>query len=124
MDINSLTIVIFGGSGDLTKRKLIPALYQLFRNNRVPQHFSILGVGRTKFDDVDYRIHLKESLLFNINIDEHNDKAIDNFLESVHYFTMDQSQVTEYSLLKKRLEQIDNTDGNFFVLSGYSTFTI
>ena len=55
-------IVIFGASGDLTKRKLIPALYRLFSRSMLPEHFSIIGVGRTAFTDASFRQHLLEEL--------------------------------------------------------------
>ena len=48
----SLVLVIFGGSGDLTKRKLIPSLYQLFKQDKLPIRFSVLGLGRTEYSDV------------------------------------------------------------------------
>ena len=44
-------IVIFGASGDLTRRKLIPALFHLFKNNQLPEKFAVLGVSRTELDD-------------------------------------------------------------------------
>ena len=45
------TLVIFGASGDLTKRKLLPAVYHLARNQRLPPRFAVIGVGRTQMDD-------------------------------------------------------------------------
>ena len=45
------TIVIFGASGDLTKRKLIPALFQLFMKERLAKDTRIVGVSRTEFSD-------------------------------------------------------------------------
>lgn len=111
--MKNLIMVIFGGSGDLTKRKLIPALYILFKKEKVPKTFSILGVGRTRYDDESYRIHLKESLGKFIKEDEWDNSVVENFLKSIHYLSMDQSQMSEYSILKKRLEQLDHGDGNY-----------
>ena len=48
-------IVIFGASGDLTKRKLIPALYYLWDNDLAPKNFAVLGVSRTKYSDDEFR---------------------------------------------------------------------
>ena len=45
-------LVIFGGSGDLTKRKLIPAVYNLYTKKLLPNNFAILGVGRTNPSDL------------------------------------------------------------------------
>ena len=45
--VDSHILVIFGGSGDLTKRKLIPAMYDLYKKDLLPKQFAILGVGRS-----------------------------------------------------------------------------
>ncbi|HTI36122.1 MAG TPA: glucose-6-phosphate dehydrogenase [Vicinamibacterales bacterium] len=55
-------LVIFGASGDLTNRKLLPALYQLARGQRLPAQFRVLGVARTSWDDEAFRAHFHESL--------------------------------------------------------------
>jgi glucose-6-phosphate 1-dehydrogenase len=61
--VNPTVIIIFGGNGDLTKRKIIPALYNLFLENRLPEKFAIIGTSRTEFTDEKYR----DSLLTGIN---------------------------------------------------------
>src|SRR5688500_14259507 len=55
-------LVIFGASGDLTRRKLLPAVYQLARGQRLPARFNVLGVARTPMTDEQFRQHLHESL--------------------------------------------------------------
>src|SRR3990172_8361752 len=49
------SLVIFGSSGDLSKRKLIPALYRLYKNRLLPEDFFILGTGRTEMDTWQFR---------------------------------------------------------------------
>jgi glucose-6-phosphate 1-dehydrogenase len=61
MDPAPLTLVIFGASGDLTARKLIPSLYRLASKHRLPDELRIVGVSRTPFSDGDYRKKLHES---------------------------------------------------------------
>jgi glucose-6-phosphate 1-dehydrogenase len=61
MDTSPLTVVIFGASGDLTARKLIPSLYRLANKERLPQELRIVGVSRTPFSDDAYRDKLHES---------------------------------------------------------------
>lgn len=56
------TIIIFGASGDLTQRKLIPSLFNLYRKGRLPEKFEILGFAGTKFTDESFRQHLREGL--------------------------------------------------------------
>ena len=56
------TLVIFGASGDLTKRKLLPAVYQLSRGQRLPARFNIVGVARTPMSDDEFRRQFQDSL--------------------------------------------------------------
>ncbi len=105
--MENLIFVIFGGSGDLTRRKLIPALYNLYKEKRVPVFFRILGVGRTQYNDETYRAHLKEYLSNQVRNDEWEEDVAQEFLASVHYFSMDQTLESEYIKLKERLGEID-----------------
>ena len=57
-----LSIVIFGASGDLTQRKLVPSLFNLFRKGRMPKQFRIIGYGNTAFSDDQFRAHLEEGV--------------------------------------------------------------
>ena len=56
--MSKFVMIIFGASGDLTKRKLMPALYSLYKDNRLPEEFSILGIGRTDYADDTYRDYI------------------------------------------------------------------
>src|SRR5262245_63394834 len=56
------TLVIFGASGDLTKRKLLPAIYNLARGQRLPARFNVIGIGRSHFSDDTFRDQLADSL--------------------------------------------------------------
>src|SRR5689334_14602970 len=55
-------LVIFGASGDLTRRKLLPAIYHLARNQRLPARFVVIGVARTPMSDDDFRKQFHDSL--------------------------------------------------------------
>ena len=50
-DLDNSAIVIFGVTGDLTRRKLIPAIYELFLNNRIPKNLWVIGFARKEWDD-------------------------------------------------------------------------
>lgn len=56
------TIVIFGASGDLTKRKLVPSVFNLFRKGRTPKQLRIVGYGNTSFTDKQFQAHLADGL--------------------------------------------------------------
>ena len=55
-------LVIFGASGDLTSRKLIPSLFSLYCKNLLPEGFAVLGVSRSELDDLSFRDKMAESL--------------------------------------------------------------
>lgn len=57
---STTTIIIFGASGDLTERKLIPALFSLHAKNRLPENLHIVGLSRTPYSHDDFRDHLRE----------------------------------------------------------------
>src|SRR5437763_11942719 len=59
---NPTIVVIFGASGDLTWRKLVPALYNLWRDEWITRQFSIIGVDRRGMTDEEFRKHLREGV--------------------------------------------------------------
>ena len=97
-------IVIFGASGDLTKRKLIPAIYQLFVNHHLPENFAILGTSRTTLTDNDFRSRITEFL-------PSGEESTSKFLTNVYYQPIEYDLNSDYILLKERLEQLRNSMG-------------
>jgi len=97
--------VIFGGTGDLTKRKLIPALYSLFERKKLPKNFAIVATGRKTINDLRTLID-----------GEINEVIWSEFCKMFFYFTFDFSAETEnYDRLKVFLDKVDNdfsTQGN------------
>ncbi len=59
---DGVSIIIFGASGDLTQRKLIPALYNLFRKSRLPEQFNIIGASRTAYSHDEFRAHMEKGV--------------------------------------------------------------
>ena len=57
------TIVIMGATGDLTSRKLIPALFDLYRNGGMPDRFSIVGCGRSDIDSQEFRARMQSAVI-------------------------------------------------------------
>jgi glucose-6-phosphate 1-dehydrogenase len=102
-------IVIFGASGDLAFKKLLPAFYDLFALDQLPSNFSILGVSRTDYSDQSYR----DALISALN--EHSrlkDERIHTFLEHIFYQTLNTSDPSEYGLLTQRLSHIRQASGS------------
>jgi glucose-6-phosphate 1-dehydrogenase len=107
-------LVIFGASGDLTKRKLIPALYNLFCNKLLPGQFAVLGVSRTTYSDDAFRKEMQTAL--NEFLDQKPDqKSLNSFLSRLFYQPVASNEGGDYATLKQRLSQLEsdlNTDGN------------
>ncbi len=95
---NPTLLFIFGGSGDLTNRKLIPALYNLYIDNYLPEKFFVIGVGRTKFSSQEeYRAKLLEGVMqFSRRKGEENGQW-KTFSESILYFEKDLLDDATYS---------------------------
>jgi glucose-6-phosphate 1-dehydrogenase len=100
----SFVYVIFGASGDLTKRKLIPALYSLYVNNMLTGNFAVLGLSRTQFTDEEFRAKMKEALEKYNETD--NTAKIDEFILRLYYssFVVDDQEF--YKKLGKQLETL------------------
>lgn len=114
---SELILIIFGASGDLTERKLIPALYDLKSQNLLPEKFAVLGVGRTEMTDDSFRDKMKtavhEYLDKNAKI---NEEVLNCFLPCLHYQAINTSNKEDYGKLKTRLTELDNeyqTNENF-----------
>ncbi|BEG98412.1 glucose-6-phosphate 1-dehydrogenase [Bacteroides sedimenti] len=112
MKPQSLVMVIFGASGDLTRRKLIPALYLLYKHNRLPENFAILGVARTAFTDDEFRERIHLQLLRFVKPEDVNEEKIRSFVSLINYFPMDPADPDEYLRLQPRLLKLDQMIGN------------
>lgn len=103
---NPTVIIIFGGNGDLTKRKIIPALYNLFLENRLPEKFAIIGTSRTKFTDKQYR----DSLLEGINEFSRTGKAKkedwSQFSSNISYQAANIDDIDSYNAFELTITQL------------------
>jgi glucose-6-phosphate 1-dehydrogenase len=100
------TVVIFGASGDLTRRKLVPALLDLSRQGVLPPGFTILGVSRTPMSDDQFRDHLREGLREFGEITDQESSLWSAFARGIRYLAMDPSRSEEYGTLRTVLEEI------------------
>lgn len=112
-------IVIFGASGDLTKRKLVPALYDLFQNKSMPQHFAVLGVSRTPYSDDEFRSYLQENV--REFAQRYDDASWNDFTKRLHYHPGDAAKPSDMGGVKNRMceltQQHQTTDNVLFYLS-------
>ena len=106
-------VVIFGASGVLTKRKLLPALYHLQQSGFLPEDIAVLGVARRSLEDF-FPGDMREGILAGGGVDE-NDPKLAPFMERVQYYAMNFDDDAGYDGLKKKLADMDakfNTQGN------------
>lgn len=104
-------IFIFGGSGDLTYRKLIPALYNLYIDEYLPNNFHIFGVGRNPFTNTAYKTHLKKGVLeFSRRKTEIKNKWA-AFAQHVEYAKLDLVQDKTYKSINSKIEKLENQWG-------------
>ncbi len=104
---DNLILVIFGASGDLTKRKLIPSLFELHEQNLLPEHFAVLGVGRTNMGNEDFRSKMRDAL-FEFGGKNKETDGVDNFIEQLFYISIDTAESDDYAKLAEQLEEINS----------------
>ena len=105
-------IVIFGASGDLTRRKLIPALYHLFKNNQLPEQFAVLGASRSELDDASFRDAMRQNLIEKENA---GGQTLDDFCTRLYYQPLNTADRDDYGKLVPRLDALHaeyQTGGN------------
>ncbi|MFM9914186.1 MAG: glucose-6-phosphate dehydrogenase [Rhizobacter sp.] len=100
----SFDLVFFGGTGDLTWRKLMPALFQAFRHGKLPQGGRILSVARDEQSDDRYRAWLKERFQDVEGGKRPTDEEFSRFAELLHYRRMDLSHPEDYAGLKQWID--------------------
>ncbi len=105
------SIVIFGGSGDLAQRKLVPSLFNLFRKGRLPTPFCILGYGKTPFTDDQYREHLAEGLRQFASF-QFEQSEWDGFAANIYFQSGQYDQLKDYQALGRRLDNVEGGNGN------------
>jgi glucose-6-phosphate 1-dehydrogenase len=127
--IEPTILVIFGGTGDLTWRKLVPALFSLFRDHRLPGHFAIIVLGRGKLSDNALTRHLLQG----VNKFSRRGRVTRNdwteFSKRVHYQPGDYQELRTYTRLTKecmKLEKAWGTKANliFYMATPPSLFGV
>jgi glucose-6-phosphate 1-dehydrogenase len=111
-------VVIVGATGDLTARKLVPALFNLYLNDGLPDSFRIVGCGRTKLNDQQFRKKMEKALMAKGIMDNSKWQA---FSDVLHYRSVDYGELDSFINLAKFLRKLDKkhkTQGNkFFYLA-------
>ncbi|HEX3571931.1 MAG TPA: glucose-6-phosphate dehydrogenase [Acidobacteriaceae bacterium] len=102
-------VVIFGASGDLTKRKLLPALFHLEQAGNLPANFAVVGVARRPLAD-SFAPDMKEGIVEGGGV-EADDPKLSQFVSRISYYAMNFDDGNGYDGLKQHLAQIDQQQG-------------
>ncbi|HEY4753144.1 MAG TPA: hypothetical protein VIH37_07655, partial [Candidatus Limnocylindrales bacterium] len=103
--------VLFGATGDLAHRKVVPALFQLWRTHLLPHEFTVICVGRRPYTDDAFRAELKASLDQFSRVLPVDDEAWDDLASRISYHRGDFNDPGAYSALADRLDEIDGERG-------------
>lgn len=109
-------LVIFGASGDLTARKLVPSLYNLYEAGQLPKNFVVLGASRSDMTDEDFRnrVVLKSKYLKE-KLKDKNKEEVKKFADIFYYEDLGKAYDVDYAPLRKRVGNLNDekgTEGN------------
>lgn len=107
------SVVIFGASGDLTKRKIIPSLYRLFTSNLLPEPFFVIGAARSVMNDSDFRNSMEEAVKSESR--DFSESSWQTFSEMLYYTALEYDLQDSYAGLRDKLldlEKKHDTEGN------------
>jgi glucose-6-phosphate 1-dehydrogenase len=110
------TLVIFGASGDLTKRKLLPAVYSLSRGQRLPARFSVIGVARSEMTDEQFRQQFQDSLREFVKVADPGDEVTRSLEAQMYFVSGEMDDPGLYARLAARLNEI-GSEGVLYYLA-------
>jgi len=106
----NLIIVIFGASGDLTSRKLMPSIFSLKTQNLLPERFAVIGTGRTGIIPEDFRKKIRDSIN-NYSEEDVDKEKVRMFVENLYYISIDNSNAGDFIRLRNYIFDIDKSYG-------------
>ena len=116
------TILIFGASGDLTRRKLIPALYNLRRKGRLADDTNIVGYARRPYNDQDFRIRMQDGIM-EFSQSTYAPGLWGAFAPTLRYFQGDLSTEQDFIRLQNYLQKLESGPANrLYYLATSPTF--
>jgi glucose-6-phosphate 1-dehydrogenase len=99
--------VIFGGTGDLTWRKLVPALFALSQDRGLPSNFSIIAVGRVEFSEEKLRSHFRDGVKKFSGRGNVKASEWSKFASHIHYLQGDYKKLRTYATLRKQCAKLE-----------------
>jgi glucose-6-phosphate 1-dehydrogenase len=104
-------VVIFGASGDLTKRKLVPALYRLTQERLLPAEFAIIGFARSPMTHEEFRAKMKDAILTYSEAKSIDEAVWESFAKGIFYVSGDVNDPEAYKRIRELLDQVDRERG-------------
>jgi len=101
-------LLLFGATGDLSQRMLLPSLYGLHADGLLPEGLTITGTARSDYDDAGFRAFAREALDHFVPADRKDDSAVGSFLERLFYQRLDASKTEGFAALAEKLGDISN----------------
>ncbi len=116
-----MTFVLFGATGDLAKRKIFPALYNLYLEKKLPNPLSIIGLGRSEMSDQEFQHNVEQSIRTFSRRIENGDDHMSAFLDVFRYSVLDATKAEDFgkllNLVKKRENELNIPENRMFYLS-------
>ncbi|GMH12562.1 hypothetical protein Nepgr_014403 [Nepenthes gracilis] len=103
----ALSIIVVGASGDLARKKIFPALFALFYEDRLPQNFTVFGYARTEMSDEELRNMISETLTCRVEKRDNCDEKMDQFLRRCFYHSGQYSSKEHFLELDNKLKQAE-----------------
>ncbi|MBC3931523.1 glucose-6-phosphate dehydrogenase [Undibacterium curvum] len=117
------TFVLFGGTGDLAKRKIIPALYSAFVNGRLDADFRFIGAARERLEDQEYRQRVADSIAqYAAKVSGGSPEKLAAFLDLTHYAKIDARIPEDFNTLKASLRTSETHATLFYLATGPDIF--
>ena len=104
-------LVIFGATGDLTSRKLVPALYNLAHEGQLPPSFAVVGFARRPKSHEEFRAELRQAVDQHARFQPVNPAVWEAFASRIYYHQSEFGDADGYTRLEKFLEQVDRQHG-------------
>lgn len=102
-------LVVFGASGDLARRKIVPAVYRLWKSGLLPGEFVVLGTGRAPLTDEDFRVEMRKALAEYLEGGEFDEAGYGEFAAHLCYQRLDYGRVGDFEELGRRLRTLEGT---------------
>ncbi|WP_173916404.1 glucose-6-phosphate dehydrogenase [Halobacillus sp. Marseille-Q1614] len=118
--MDSMSFILFGSTGDLAKRKIYPALYNLYMEQAMPESFSVIGLGRRTLSQEEFQGRIEDAV-YTFSRSSVDEEAMKKFIQSFRYHSLDVTDPAGYedllSFVEQREEELNITENRLFYLS-------